>query len=412
MSFWLRISGWWHSILEIGAMPGENDIRRGQRRIVVGYFVVGSVTRLVAVFEEFGRGSPEGWVDLSSMSASLVLLAVLWRRPSWFMPVVNVAIAVVLCEVLGATVLLGGIVPAELVILFGVLAVIGALIVLRIRDAFLWCVAYLSTVLLAMVLPEYMGPAEPVVWTTGGIVFNICVVTAFLFAGMAYFVRQRDQFQRESDELLHSILPDEVARRLKVERTMIADEYSSGSILFADVVGFTPMSSGMTPTELVGLLNSLFTTFDGFVDDLGLEKIKTIGDAYMVAAGVPQPRPDHALAIAELALRIRDHTRHGLIDGHPIEMRIGINSGPMTAGIVGTHKFAYDLWGDAVNTASRMESNGIPGFIQVTKTTYDLLCDDFVFERRGMVSIKGKGEMETFWLLDRKARRESRRNVL
>lgn len=403
MSLRSHIRRWWDAVLQIGALPGETAVRRGGRRIIVGYFVIGSVTRMIAVFEEFGRGSQEGWVDLLSTCANLLLLALLWRKPTWFIPIVNTAIAVVIVEVLAATVLLGGIVPGEVVILFGILAVVGALIVLRIRDAFLWCVVYVFSLVLAVLLPERIGPTQPNDWSTGGIVFNIVLVTLFLFAGMAYFVRQRDRFQHESDELLHSILPDEIAARLKVERSMIADDYSSGSILFADVVGFTPLSSGMTPTELVGLLNTLFSTFDGFVDELGLEKIKTIGDAYMVAAGVPRPRPDHADAIAELALRIRRHTAENEIEGHAISMRIGINSGPMIAGIVGTHKFAYDLWGDVVNTASRMESNGLPGSIQVTDSTRRLLQDAFDFESRGTVSIKGKGDMETFLLLDRKA---------
>jgi guanylate cyclase len=139
---------------------------------------------------------------------------------------------------------------------------------------------------------------------------------------------------------------------------MIADDHESASVLFADVVGFTPMSATMSPPELVGLLNSVFTIFDGFVEELGLEKIKTVGDEYMVAAGVPHGRSDHAHAIAELALRIRDHTERHRFHGHDISLRIGINSGPVVAGIVGTHKFAYDLWGDVVNTASRMESEG------------------------------------------------------
>ena len=150
---------------------------------------------------------------------------------------------------------------------------------------------------------------------------------------------------------------------------MIADDYDAVSVLFADVVDFTPMSAGMSPTELVGLLNSVFSTFDGIVEELGLEKIKTVGDEYMVAAGVPLARPDHAHVMAELALRIRDHTDSHEFEGHRIRLRIGINSGPVTAGIVGTHKYAYDLWGDVVNTASRMESEGIPDTIQITPAT-------------------------------------------
>ena len=184
---------------------------------------------------------------------------------------------------------------------------------------------------------------------------------------------------------------------------MIADDYESASVLFADVVDFTPMSAAMSPPELVGLLNDVFTTFDGFVDDLGLEKIKTVGDEYMVAAGVPQRRSDHADAIAELALRIRDHAENNHFDGHEIRLRIGINSGPVVAGIVGTHKFAYDLWGDVVNTASRMESGGVPGSIQVTSATHELIRDRFVCEPRGVVSVKGKGDMNTYILVSKRA---------
>jgi guanylate cyclase len=218
---------------------------------------------------------------------------------------------------------------------------------------------------------------------------------------MAYFVRQRDRFQQESDDLLHNILPAEIAARLKSDSTMIADDYDAVSVLFADVVDFTPMSADMSPTELVGLLNSVFSTFDGLVEELGLEKIKTVGDEYMVAAGVPIARPDHAHVMAELALRIREYTDTHEFGGRRIRLRIGINSGPVTAGIVGTHKYAYDLWGDVVNTASRMESEGIPDAIQITPATHELIRDAFVCEPRGEVAVKGKGTMTTYLLVSR-----------
>jgi len=173
-------------------------------------------------------------------------------------------------------------------------------------------------------------------------------------------------------------------------------------VLFADIAGFTPMSAGMTPAELVGLLNTIFTDFDTFVRELGLEKIKTVGDAYMVAAGVPAARPDHAHAIADLALRFRDHVAANRFDGQEIDLRIGINSGPIVAGVVGTYKFAYDLWGDVVNTASRMESGGVPGAIQITDATFELISDAFVCEPRGVISVKGKGEMNTYFLVGRR----------
>ena len=182
---------------------------------------------------------------------------------------------------------------------------------------------------------------------------------------------------------------------------MIADSIESATVLFADVVDFTPMSATMTPDELVGLLNEVFATFDGFVDELGMEKIKTVGDEYMAAAGVPRPRADHAHAAAELALRIRDHAAAYDFGGNRITLRIGINSGPVVAGIIGVRKFAYDLWGDAVNTASRMESSGLAGAIQITEATHELIKDDFVCEPRGVIDVKGKGSMATYLLVDR-----------
>ncbi len=385
-----------------GAYAGETDIHRGTRRIVVGYFVFGALVRLPIAASEFGDGLPwVGVVDLTAALSSVLLLSVLALKPDRFPWIVDAALFLILAEVLAGTIILGGLVPSELVILFGLLVVFGALIVLSIKAAFLWSLAYGVTLVLAVVLPERIEPVYVVEGSPAGIASTIGGVTVYLFASMAYFVRQRDRFQKESDDLLHAILPDEIAKRLKSDRTMIADDHESASVLFADVVGFTPMSATMSPPELVGLLNAVFTTFDGFVEELGLEKIKTVGDEYMAAAGVPHGRSDHAHAIAELALRIRDHTERHRFHGHDISLRIGINSGPVVAGIVGTHKFAYDLWGDVVNTASRMESEGVAGSIQVTPATYELIRDEFVCEPRGVVSVKGKGDMNTYILISR-----------
>jgi len=388
--------------MSLGAYAGETDIHRGTRRIVVGYFVFGALVRLPIAASEFADGKP--WaavIDLTAALSSVLLLSVLTMKPHWFVGIVDVALFLILADVLAGTIIFGGLVPSELVILFGLLVVIGALIVLSVKAALLWWLAYVVTLVLAVVLPERIEPLYVVEGTPAGIAGTIAGVTVFLFASMAYFVRQRDRFQRDSDDLLHAILPDEIAKRLKSDRTMIADDHESASVLFADVVGFTPMSATMSPPELVGLLNAVFTTFDGFVEELGLEKIKTVGDEYMVAAGVPRERPDHAHAIAELALHIRDHTEANRIEGHEISLRIGINSGPVVAGIVGTHKFAYDLWGDVVNTASRMESEGQPGSIQLTSATYELIRDAFVCEPRGVIPVKGKGDMTTYTLVAR-----------
>jgi guanylate cyclase len=170
--------------------------------------------------------------------------------------------------------------------------------------------------------------------------------------------------------------------------------------VFADIVDFTPLAQRMSPTEVVGTLDRLFSQFDALVERHGLEKIKTIGDCYMAAAGVPDPSPDHAQRAARLALDMRATIAQSApVDKEHLQLRIGINSGPLTAGVIGSKRFLYDLWGDAVNTASRMESNGTPGQIQITRATYDLVKDAFVCERRGTIQVKGKGEMETWYLV-------------
>jgi len=194
-------------------------------------------------------------------------------------------------------------------------------------------------------------------------------------------------------------MPSAIADRLKSGSITIADGFNEASVLFADIEGFTVFSEAYTPVEVVKMLNGVFSKFDGLVEKHGLEKIKTIGDAYMVAAGIPVYREAHAEAIAAFALDVRtafeEYTRANNIH---LRLRIGINSGPVIAGVIGRLRFLYDLWGDCVNTASRMESHGIPGEIQVTETTYDILKDKFNFEERGIIEVKGKGKMRTYFL--------------
>ncbi|MDX2099054.1 MAG: adenylate/guanylate cyclase domain-containing protein [Leptolyngbyaceae cyanobacterium bins.59] len=214
------------------------------------------------------------------------------------------------------------------------------------------------------------------------------------------------QTEREKAEsLLLNILPEPIAEELKQGRRNISDGFAAVSVLFADIVGFTTLSTLISVDDLVAMLNRIFSAFDELSDRHGLEKIKTIGDNYMVAGGLPIPREDHAAAIADMALEMQEvitMPEFHIADMEPLRLRIGINSGPVIAGVIGNKKFIYDLWGDAVNTASRMESSSLPGCIQVTESTYQILKDTHHFEKRGTLPIKGKGEMVTYWLKGRK----------
>jgi class 3 adenylate cyclase len=232
---------------------------------------------------------------------------------------------------------------------------------------------------------------------------DVVLFTAVLLLGEAVRSRRALQLEEErSERLLLNVLPAPIAARLKAGEEVIADAFPEVTVLFADIVDFTRRSQRIGPAQVVAVLNELWSVFDQLAQRHGLEKIKTIGDAYMVAGGLLIPRPDHAQAVAEMALAIQEEVA-GRADpsGQPLQVRIGIDTGPVEAGVLGTSKFSYDLWGDTVNTASRMESDGVAGCIQVTARTYQRLKDGYRFERRGPIPVKGKGELVTYLLLGR-----------
>jgi adenylate cyclase len=267
------------------------------------------------------------------------------------------------------------------------------------------------TFLTEIMLPRSTGFASPNLLFYTNFATTIVLSTTILYGIIFYAVRQMENAEekaerehRRSEALLVNILPSRIAERLKNKpNSQIADAYPEASILFADMAGFTARTRDTEPVELVEFLNDVYSKLDTLVERHGLEKIKTSGDAYMVVSGVPEPRPDHAADLARLALDMRD-ALIGLVDpkGRSVPVRIGIASGPVVAGVVGTRKFFYDVWGDAVNTASRMESTGEAGKIQVAAGTRDLLADRFELVERGMTEVRGKGLMRTWFLLGRK----------
>ena len=216
---------------------------------------------------------------------------------------------------------------------------------------------------------------------------------------MRVLMEELDEERTESDRLLLNILPAPIAEKLKTEQGVIAEKFDSASVLFADIVGFTALSETMPAENLVEWLNVVYSEIDRLVQVHDVEKIRTIGDGYMVASGVPFPRADHAVALSELALDMQTHFQSlPPVGGKQVNFRVGISSGPLVAGVIGTHKFQYDIWGDTVNTAARMESLGVPGRIHISEATHALVKDDFECEPRGEIEVKGKGLMTTWFI--------------
>ncbi|HEY3729224.1 MAG TPA: adenylate/guanylate cyclase domain-containing protein [Solirubrobacteraceae bacterium] len=354
-------------------------------------------------------GSPVGVVPLVYFGILLGAIAVFSRTRdfAWLLRVGQVDI--LLAPTL-SMIPLGGFLDSGGVGLWGILAPLGALVFSDVRSAGRWYIAYLVVFLGSGITGELVGPIStplPDWFTSTMLALNIAVGGTIVFTLLAIFASQRRdaltalrQEQAKAENLLLNILPRPIVDRLKAQTQPIADQIGAASILFADVVDFTPWSERLPPAEVVGYLNHLFSHFDELAERHGLEKIKTIGDCYMVAAGVPTPRPDHASALALMALDMLDAMRSNYeVSQLGLELRVGINSGPVVAGVIGRKRFLYDLWGDAVNTASRMESHGTPGRIQIARATYDLVADEFECEPRGTIAVKGKGEIEVWYLI-------------
>ena len=294
---------------------------------------------------------------------------------------------------------LGGFVPASAVILWSLLSPFGALIFTDGRSAARWFALFIGLVAIS----PFIG-ARPVnnlpEWLVMLLfVLNIGTVSTIVFVLLATFVRELAFERGRSEGLLLNVLPKPIADRLKRNPTVIADSYDAATILFADVVNSTPLTRDLPPNQMVTLLDEYVAHFDALALRHGLEKIRTIGDNWMGVAGVPVERPDHARRAALMALDILAYCQERRSNGgRLLEFRIGLNSGPVVGGVIGRSKFVFDIWGDPVNIASRMESTGLPGRIQIGPDTRALLDDEFVCEPRGPIEVKGRGSMKTWFL--------------
>jgi guanylate cyclase len=400
----MRTPAW---LTRIGADPRDDEDLRHKKSLLVLLAVLILPVSIVWGTCYLGFGSPVGVIPFVYFAVSLGSLLI-FARTKRFNPFLTTQLVDILLTTTLGQMFAGGFIPAGGVGLWGILAPLGALVFLEVRQAIRWFIAFVCAFVLLGIAGELFFPPAPVPhwFTTAMLAMNIVGTGAIAFTVLASFANQRNEAlaalrleQERSEALLVNVLPSSIAERLKDASGSIADHVDSASVLFADIVDFTPLAQRLSPAEVVDTLDRLFTKFDALVERHGLEKIKTIGDCYMAASGVPDPAADHAHRAALLALDMRK-AMHGATDGvGPLELRIGINSGPVTAGVIGRKRFLYDLWGDAVNTASRMESNGTPGRIQITRATYELVKDSFVCEERGTIPVKGKGDMETWYLV-------------
>src|SRR5262245_20025361 len=395
----------------IGADPRDDEELRQKKALLVLLAVLIAPVSVVWGILYLALGATVGFSPLAYFVISVASLVVFARTRDFRFLLVVQLVDILVMPTAGGQMLLGGFIPSGGVGLWGILAPLGALVFLDVRGAVRWFIAFVVVFLLTGIIGELLFPdADLPLWFTSMLLaLNIVGAASISFMLLATFAHQRDEAlsalrieQEKSENLLVNVLPRSIADRLKAADRTIADHFDETSILFADVVDFTPLSQLLPPAEMVGILDRLFSHFDELVERHGLEKIKTVGDCYMAAAGVPSPRADHARRTALLALDMQEAVATSAVAGREgLELRIGINSGPVVAGVIGRKRFIYDLWSDAVNTASRMESHGTPGEIQITRATYELLKDEFECRPRGTILVKGKGEMET-WFLERR----------
>lgn len=308
---------------------------------------------------------------------------------------------------------IGGYQAAGGVAIWGILSPIGALMILGTRKSTPWFVLFVFLAMFSWMFNDlFLGnlmPMPPSVKDTF-FLMNIIGTACILYAAMRYYQSQKERTlqalaieQARSEKLLLNILPTSIAQRLKNQDQRIADSHPSVTILFADIVGFTELSASMTPFDLVNLLSGIFSMFDSLAEGHQLEKIKTIGDGYLVVGGAPVYLENHANIVAALACEMRSAlAEFNRKSGYQLHMRIGMSTGPVVAGVIGTSKFAYDIWGDAVNMASRMEQTGLVDEIQVSESTYALLKKDYNFETRRDVQVKGKGLVNTYLLKNKR----------
>jgi class 3 adenylate cyclase len=388
--------------LDFGTDPGDDADLRARKRTAVGTMAAIVVSSVLYAIVGIAAGRPLTSVFAVLMIAVLAVLAAYLYRTHRLEPIVYPMVGSGMFVIASGIFTLGGVIAAGTNVAWALIGPLGAVLLLGPRAARPMLVLVGALVVGAVLLdPVVRGGADiPYDLTRALLAVNLIGAALVATGLVTYIDSERIKAKAQSDALLLNVLPQSIADRLKAGEHLIADHYTEVTVLFSDVVDFTPFAEAQDPRRVVQVLNDLFTGFDVLAERFGLEKIKTIGDAYMVVAGVPEARDDHAQVMLEMALAMhRMVDAHPPVDGRRLRIRTGIATGPVVAGVIGQRKFSYDLWGDTVNTASRMESSGIAGCIQVTPEVHARCAASYPFARRDAVEVKGKGPMVT-WLLD------------
>lgn len=409
-----RLPAWLRRTIDAGLDPADDAQTRLRKRMLMLVVIITTAVIIAALLSTLAAGDPRSAVvPVVYAALSTVGVAHLVATKRMGLLLYSQLAMVLLLPALQQW-LLGGFVASASSVLYSMNAALLAVVLVGPRRARWWFVAFAGVVVLLGFADDWLTrtvvPADvPIVLF---FVLTIVVVGLLAWLPLAFFVEARRRLvaeldarnldlQRErqrSEALLLTILPEGIAARLKDGERPIADRYPEVAVLFADIADFTPTSEQLDPDEVITGLNRIFSQFDRLAATLGLEKVKTIGDAYMAVAGAPQPCPDGVERIARMALAMRDLTADLTFGDRPLRMRIGIDVGPVVAGVIGESRFIWDLYGDVVNTAARMESHGVPGEIQLTERVRARLPDGFPVRERGLIEVKGKGAMRTYLL--------------
>jgi class 3 adenylate cyclase len=409
---WRRVPEWLRRLTELGTLPSDSEDVRLRKSVLT----LSSVLIATLSFAWVGTYAALGlWLSAAipfayQLASAVSIYTFARTRRYRLFRTSQLWMSLLLPFALQWS--LGGFANSSAVSLWAFTCPVGALLFVGARQAVPWFLAFCALMGFSGAIDPALADGAPHIphgVVVAYFVMNILGVSTTAYVLLQYFVRARERALGElaverakSERLLLNVLPESVASRLKESEEVIADGFAAATVLFADIVDFTPLAQDLTPADTVALLDTVFARWDRLAARHGVEKIKTIGDAYMVAGGLPNPREDHAEAIADMALEMgAEAERCAAESGVPLEVRIGIDTGPVVAGVIGRSKFSYDLWGDTVNTASRMESHGVPGTIQVTERVYERLRDRYDLRRRGTIEVKGKEPMTTYLLLGR-----------